>query len=561
MKTLTRRIADMGSDGMMCRRTFLEGCASLGGLAALSGCAGFRSAGAASSAPPNYWCTWATQARLVDANVKSGVLAVPGDQGLPGVRDNLTEEVLFGRNGWANTQYPSVRENLYLVLDDGWDVPFGCEPGKDIGVFSSCVLDARRFPSFTGSPAARLRALDARVRDCGWRGTGLWIACQAFGERADSRFPDERLREDLKRKLAASAEAGIAYWKVDWGVRGGDVAYRRLMSELRDAYAPGLAVEHCCSMGFALNGLKFGEGTSVTGSGRLLGDPTFETKLRRRTEEILAFADVFRIYDTITPINNATDLERAVVYGQMAERVGSRAFINVEDNVYIAACLGHTAGVMRSPDWPAPDVEDPVYRRDRAVEVTRAIAWQREAPAFTAASGLVTRASEATLTDRWHFAPGCTWWTPVFGRTIEQRAPAIVARGLPLPAVTPQAGDVPFVLASRNPNGALTVGALPRLSVEKGFHTPPAAVALDATLAPGVPLAVFGTFASVTVGVSPSAVGRVLVRDLAGGESRDVTRACRVVGDRLVLDGAALRCQPQSARDRSIPGVCVSLVR
>ena len=274
-----------GQDGRTTRRAFLGGCAGFGGLAALGGCAGLRADRCAPSAPPNYWCTWATQARLVDANVKSGVLAVPGDQGLPGVRDNLTEAVLFGKDGWAHTQYPSVRGNLYLVLDDGWDVPFGCAPGKDIGAFASCVLDARRFPSFTGTPAARLRALDARIRACGWRGTGLWIACQAFGENGRNKFPEERLREELKRKLAASAEAGVAYWKVDWGVRGGEIAYRRMMSELRAAYAPGLQIEHCCPPDVPLNGVSFGKGTSVSGTGRLLGDPAFETRLRARVHQ------------------------------------------------------------------------------------------------------------------------------------------------------------------------------------------------------------------------------------------------------------------------------------
>ena len=540
------------------RRSFLGGAAGFGGLCALGGCAGFRFGSAARCAPPNYWCTWATQARLLDAHVTSGAIAIPGDQGLPGVRDNLNEEILFGKNGWAKTQYPAVREDLLLVLDDGWDVPYGCAPGKDISVFSSCELNARRFPSFAGTSAERLRALDARIRDCGWRGTGLWIACQAFGESNKNRFPEARLREELKRKLAASAEAGVAYWKVDWGVRAGEIPYRRLMSELRDAYAPQLVIEHCHPAGSPLNGVRFGKGTSVTGSCRLQGDPSFASRLRP-TEEVLAFSDVFRIYDTITPINNATDLERAVVYGQTAERVGSRAFINVEDNVYIAACLGHATGVMRSPAWPKPDVEDPVYRRDRAAEVTRAIAWQREAPAFTAASGLKTLTSEAVLTDCWKFAPGCTWWTPVFGRTVEQKAPAVVARGLPLPKVTPLTVDVPFVLASRHPNGALTVGALPRLTVEKSFHTPPAAVALDADWTPGVPLAVFGTFASVSV--RAQATGRrVHVRDLAGGKTRDVTDSCRFDGTRLTIDGKAIRCWALAKGDRSIPGVRLELV-
>ena len=541
------------------RRSFLGGATGFGGLCALGGCAGFRFCSDARCASPNYWCTWATQARLLDANVTSGTIAFPGDQGLPGVRDNLNEEILFGKNGWAKTQYPAVREDLLLVLDDGWDVPYGCGPHKPEGtsVFGSLELDPVRFPSFKGAPAQRLAALGRRVRDEGWRGVGVWVACQPVGE-GKERFPAERVVEDLKRKLSLSAEAGVRYWKVDWGTRCYDVAYRRMMSSLRDRYAPDLQIEHCRPAGNALNGIRLGKGVSVSGCGRLTGDEHFETCIRKSTEDILAFSDVFRIYDTITPINNATDLERAVVYAQSAERVGSRAFINVEDNVYIAACLGHATGVMRSPAWPKPEVEDPVYRRDRAAEVTRAIAWQREAPAFTAASGLKTMTSEAVLTDRWHFAPGCTWWSQVFGRTVEQKAPAVVARGLPLPKVKQLRGDAPFVLASRNPNGALTVGALPRLTVERGFHTPPVSVRLDVELEVGVPLAVFGTFASVSV--RAQATGRrVCVRDLAGGKTRDVTDSCRFNGMWLTIDGRAIRCWPVTENDRSIPGVRIEL--
>ena len=119
---------------------------------------------------------------------------------------------------------------------------------------------------------------------------------------------------------------------------------------------------------------------------------------------------------------------------------------------------------------------------------------------------------------------------------------------------------MPFVLASRNPNGALTVGALPRLSVEKGFHTPLASVALDADLAPDVPLAVFGTFASVSVRIPPSCPRRVYACDLAdGGTGREITHACRFDGGRLVIDGEALRLPPRGAGDRSLPGVRLRL--
>lgn len=539
----------------MNRRKFIGAMASAGGLAACSGCCGFFGS-EESDLPPNYWCTWATQARLLDANVTSGTIAFPGDQGLPGVRDNLNEEILFGKDGWAKTQYPAVREDLLLVLDDGWDVPYGCGPHKPEGtsVFGSLELDPVRFPSFKGTPAQRLAALGRRVRDEGWRGVGVWVACQPVGE-GKERFPEERVVEDLKRKLSLSAEAGIRYWKVDWGTRCYDVAYRRLMSSLRDRYAPDLQIEHCRPAGNALNGIRLGAGVSVSGCGRLTGDEHFETRIRKATEEIVACSDVFRIYDTITPINNATDLERAVTYGLMAEKVGSRAFVNVEDNVFIAACLGHTAGVMRSPLWPVPEVADPVYRRERAEEVTSAVAWQREAPAFTAARGLKTLVSDRVLTDRWTFEPGCTWWTPIFGRTVEQHAPAIVTRGMPLPNVRGVQGDVPFVLASRNPNGALTVGALPRLLPGKGFHTPLADVRLDVHLPSGRPLGVFGRFASILVRVDES-VSSVKASKMTGGDVRDITASCVIENGLLCIPGKALE---QGGADRSIPAVRVEV--
>ena len=538
----------------MDRREFIGSLACAGGLVAFQGCRGFR-LGRNGDAPPNYWCTWATQARLVDANAKSGLLNYPGDQGLPGARDNLDENVLFGKDGWANTQYPQVRDDLLLVLDDGWDVPYGCHPARNLEAFSSLELNPLRFPSFKGSPAERLTALNRRAKACGWRGAGLWVACQAFGENAKNRLPDAVLREELKRKLGWCAEAGIAYWKVDWGARCFEIRYRELMSELKAAYAPDLKIEHCWSIGFTLNGVKFGKGVEVTGDGRLVGNAEFEAKFRKPTEAMLACADAFRIYDTITPINNATDLERAVVYGMMAEKVGSGAWINVEDNAMIAACLGHTTGVMRSPLWPEPEVADPVYRRERTEEIVSAVAWQREAPAFTAKSGLRTLVSDRALTDRWTFEPGCTWWRPVFGRTVEQRAPAVVARGLPLPEVRGRAGDVPFVLASRNPSGALAVGALPRLLPGKGLHTPPADVRLDATLEAGRPLGVFGGFASVTVRVD-GPVGAVRVRRMSGGPERDIAAACSVEGGWLRIPGEALAL---GGCDRSIPAVRVEV--
>ena len=76
---------------------------------------------------PNAWCTWVTQ-NLTIASEKSK-MSIPlfaGDQGAKAGRNNLNEAVLFGPRGWAH-DWPTIRQDLYLLLDDGWDVGYSTE--------------------------------------------------------------------------------------------------------------------------------------------------------------------------------------------------------------------------------------------------------------------------------------------------------------------------------------------------------------------------------------------------------------------------------------------------
>ena len=70
-----------GQAGRTTRRAFLGGCAGFGGLAALGGCAGLRADRCAPSAPPNYWCTWATQGATLADNLKAGKIRFPSFRG------------------------------------------------------------------------------------------------------------------------------------------------------------------------------------------------------------------------------------------------------------------------------------------------------------------------------------------------------------------------------------------------------------------------------------------------------------------------------------------------
>lgn len=543
---------------------------------------GFAAAGAAGAAgaglpalarrarPPvlDYWCTWSAQAALRAGadGWKPQLPRFPGDQGMPGVRDNLDEEVLFGPRGLANL-YPESRSRLNFVIDDGWDVPYGADPSKgDDFRFSSLEPDPVRFPSLKGTPGERLKALADRVRGAGWAGLGLWVACQASGKDLwEGAADDPRVRDQIKRKLDWCAEAGVAYWKVDWGRHVWSPAFRAMMSDLRDAAYPALVIEHCRSFSNALNGRigahRRAEGSwDVTGpDGRMIGNPEYEA-VKKDIRAILAASDVFRTYDVVNPLSLATTLERAAWTCALADELAARVVINVEDELYVAAALGFAMGVMRHPIPRQPAVSLPGDDAHRLAEVRRAAAWRALSPAFGSDRGAKLAFSDETIAESYHFRPGDTWWNVVENGTFEQRAPARMARGCPLPDVTRRGDGVPFVLASRNPvTGVIAVAALPVLTATGGRRTPPADVVLDVAADAAAQLAVFGELASLRLRASRSPA-RVTVADLAGGEPHDMTGLCsfdggwlRLPGDRLSQIGAARN----GTGDLSSPGALV----
>ena len=205
----------------------------------------------ATSAPPNYWCTWIVQGTTLRETQKAGKTVFAGDQGVPLQRDNLNEAVLFGENGWATLFYPNERGALFLLLDGGWDLPYGTTTGgaKSLSMRGACIPHPDRFPSFKGTPAERLKALNDKVKALGWRGVGVWIPAHVHGDMAEGRMlTDEEAREVLAEKMRLCKEAGVEYWKIDWGMRSNSVAFRRLMSDVRDKVYPGLILEHCWGM-------------------------------------------------------------------------------------------------------------------------------------------------------------------------------------------------------------------------------------------------------------------------------------------------------------------------
>jgi len=533
---------------MTSRRDFIAEGAAFAGLG-LGGCwAGTRSLlpDRAAVPSPNYWCTWCSQG----ATFASGVLADRSrrPQGGNATRDGIDEITVVAKGGFASF-FPESRGELLLVLDDGWDVPYGAQPAQR-AEFAAMFPHPQRFPSFTGTPVERLTQLAQRTRDAGWRGLGLWTCVQAQGACGHPDWKGLSAEEEWKRKFDWFARAGVRYLKCDWGDHCGDVAFRQMLTRLRDEIAPDVIMEHCVCQP-PMSGFDAKKGG---GGGRRMVGPE-DAWLRDLERKILPCSDCWRIYDWYDPLVAPQALDRTLCDLKLAEETGSKAIVSTEDCAYLGAGLGCAFGGMRGPWQPHPGFfPDQQENCNRMREIDRAVRWARLAPAFGPTEGFGVRWSDETLSDSWHVTKENFWWEPAQGRDVVQAAPARIARGLPLPDVR-ASGERPYVACARHPNGALSALALPRVQ-EGAWRTPPADVTLAVELRPGVPLGVFGRFGSLSVGARSGC--RVFAQDLAGGRVHDVTDGVRFESGRLTLAGAMLeRIGKECDTDASQPGALV----
>jgi len=334
--------------------------------------------------------------------------------------------------------------------------------------------------------------------------------------------------------------SGVAYWKVDYGNNNRDEVWRRHLTELGRQTAPGL---------------------------------TIETAMAPHS---ITWGDTYRTYDVDALLSVPQTLGRVVTELQNNAEPPAKVLINCEDEVYLGAALGCCYGVMRhsyAGNLPSgrQDFVFPPLTRDLkhcTDEVVRAVRWHRIAPAFAVGANPVAMSSEQ-LTDNWRFQKDESWRLAA-GKELSETAPAAVTRGLPLPEVTPASGSIkPFVLASRNPNGAVAVATLGRTlcpnATDRQWITGEVA---DVTLQVGQnsgPIGIFGRYHSLTLVFDKSVAGhRVIAQDLAGDVPQDITRLVRVVGDHVIVPGAVIDGIGRSAAtpgDKSDPGLVLVIRR
>ena len=511
---------------------------------------------------PNYWCTWSAQSYMYGQGAKEvdpilyKVEAIPKYSSL-----YLNEDVLFGDKGWLKNFHQKIKGDLWVVLDDGWDIPLN----KDYGYRNYSQLDRVKFPSFKGSIAENLVLLNKKVIENGWRGVGLWY--RAYEPAVDSlRKKTFRSENDYKKtfwneRLEWSKNAGIGYWKMDGG--GNESAYK-LITSLADEKFPGLIMEHG-------NASKDGPFNSYPGSG--LVDPGYT----QAAESMIKYSEVMRLHDHSPQLGIPTMLGRmAGVLDAVKSAPPKTGYLNCEDEVYIAAVLGGTMGVMRTPmtglrPGNDPDIylKGPRNIKKRMDEVVRAVRWQRIAPAVGAGVS-DTHLDSRKLTDSYKFPSGEFWtsaedWDASYksvNKVVSQGAPARVTRGLPLPEVR-CFEEPPYVLASLNPNGAISVGTLGRISTEKGYYFPEADVTLNIGQVSGK-IGVFGYYRSLTLLLDkPVGAVRIWAQDLAGDQAVEISSKVKKSGNSLILSGELIKeigLSSATPGDLSDPAIVLEIV-
>ncbi len=394
----------------------------------------------------SYYCTWLAQNFIAEETGEERAAVRPqftGDQGANCARDKVNEYTVFGKDGMAENPVKQ-RGDLYLVLDDGWDVPFDFDPYAHKDYFGSLEVNEQRFPCAKGNPAERLKALNERTKSLGWKGIGIWVAAQSSGKDYNSPF-SEADKEYWRERILWCKQAGVTYWKVDWGILEHDVAFRKFLTDTAQELYPELTIEQaiCCP---PVNGVT--ERLQRGEVGRFQDDE----KISGLSKQAVSFSEVFRTYDVTPQFSVASTLDRAAYLLPYA-----KGYLNVEDELYLAAALGCQMGIMRSVYGKGLDDWDD---SDRLKEADAALFWQRIAPPFTGGN---VEISKEILADEWTFQENEFWYQPINGRTIHQGAPAAVSRNASLPEVSAgQTGAKPFVVCSLNQSGAYSVAVLPR---------------------------------------------------------------------------------------------------
>lgn len=479
---------------------------------------------------PDYYCTWQTQLYATNGGTPEEQRAIIG------------EKTLFEKEkpyGWAYF-YKEAQKDLFIVMDDSWDVPVK----DDSSYYGSLILNNEKFPNSTSETknnTEALKKLTERIKQIGWKGVGGWVCAQESKKFAGNLSDEEYWSEKMKE----AQQSGFAYWKVDWGEKAENAEFRKMLTEKAKEIAPDLVIEHAV------------------------------------TNKAIPHSDVFRTYDVPALMSIPMTMNKlADIFLNISdEEPTARGLINCEDEVYMAAAGGFTMGVMRHPyigafpDGKADRSFPDIHRRikTKMFEVIRAAKWHRTAPAFgiqeTPAS-----VSERKLCDWWSFEKKEDeielWWfkTQLIADSIKDNiltkyAPAQLVRNCKFADVQPDSEEnIPYIVASKNPNGAFSVATLGR-TLNRTYKIPLCDICIETGEAELI--GVFGEYKSLTVITDFENIKSVLMQDMAGDTAYDVTEEVSIENGRIVFSGNLIHdigTEVQPKEDTSEPGAVIKLI-
>ena len=253
------------------------------------------------------------------------------DNNMSSLRDVLNQDTLFGEENFYHPISRDQRSDLIFLLDDGWDVPYGTpNDAEHKDFFGAIAPDPEKFSKFGNTPAERLKGISDKLKEMGYAGLGLWISPQECTA-GQGDIPEARAY--WEERAAWCHEAGVLYWKVDWGKNSSNDEYRKMMTEAARKCAPQLIVEHTVVQ-LPLTFLNTKE--------------NFAEKRASRIDVQMEFCDVYRTYDVIPPFEDVCILYRSseALCAKTKNSPIGKGLINAESRGVIGAALGLTVGVM-----------------------------------------------------------------------------------------------------------------------------------------------------------------------------------------------------------------------
>lgn len=477
---------------------------------------------------PDYYCTWQTQLFATCDGKPAGQRAIIG------------EKALFSKekpHGWAYF-YEPVRKDLLFVMDDSWDVPFVDDPTY----YGSLILNNEKFPEAVNSSktnAEALKNLSGKIKALGWKGLGGWVCAQESKKFQNNDTPEEY----WTKKVKEANESDFEYWKVDWGEKAKDINFRIMQTELARKYAPNLIIEHAL------------------------------------VKDIIPDSDVFRTYDVPAIMSIPLTMQKLDdILRNTSEKRNGMGLIDCEDEVYIAAAGGFTMGVMRHPYVGAfpngnKDMSFPEVHRNlktKIYEVIRAARWHRLAPAFGVDDN--SYVDDNILTDSWKIVDKSeefeAWWfdIPWFSENInngvvEMSGTSQIARGCKPAIAEPNPnGLIPYIVASKNPNGVFSVATLGRTHGRK-YEIPLCRINIFTGTADTI--GVFGEYKELIINTDNKDFDTILIQDIASDISYDVSENIQITADKLIIPGELIHkigTMAQPEKDTSEPGVVIKLI-